>query len=129
MEGVPPSREGQLTLLIARVLRVGVSVAGACVALGLVVLLALHQGGRANYFTDFHPRPQPITHGLFGVFAHDLHRHQPRDLINLGLMLLILTPIVRVAFSIVIYLYENDRLYTGFTIFVLAVLLYSLGGG
>jgi len=128
MEGVPPSREGQLTVLIARVLGAGVLVAGALVALGLLVLLALHQGGRANYFTEFHPRPQPITHGLLGVFERDLRRHAPRDLINLGLVLLILTPVVRVAFSVVIYLYENDRLYTWFTIFVLVVLLYSLLG-
>ena len=129
MEGVPPSREGQLTALIARTLRAGVSLAGTLVALGLLVLLTLHQGGRTNYFSDFHPRPQPITHGLLGVFERDLHRHAPRDLINLGLILLILTPVVRVAFSIVIYLYENDTLYTAFTVFVLAVLLYSLFGG
>jgi uncharacterized membrane protein len=129
LEGVPPSREGQFTRLIARVLRVGVNVAGFFVALGLVVLLLLHQGGRAGYFTEFHPRPQAIRHGLLGVFTRDLHRHAPRDLINLGLMLLILTPLVRVAFSVVVYLYENDRLYTAFTLFVLAVLLYSLLGG
>ena len=128
MEGVPPSREGQLTVLIARVLRFGVSLAGALVASGLLLLLALHQGGRVNYFAEFHPRPQSITHGLLGVFERDLRRHAPRDLINLGLMLLILTPVVRVAFSVVIYLYENDRLYTWFTLFVLAVLLLSLFG-
>ena len=129
MEGVPLSREWQLTALIARVLRFGVSLAGACVALGLAVLLALRQGGNAHDFTEFQPRPHPITHGLLGVFERDLHRHAPRDLINLGLMLLILTPVVRVAFSVVIYLYENDTLYTVFTLFVLAVLLYSLFWG
>ena len=118
-----------MTVLIARVLRAGVLVAGAFVLLGLGILLALGQGGRAAAFSDFQPRAQPITHGLLGVFERDLHRHAPRDLINLGLMLLILTPVVRVAFSVVIYLYENDHLYTAFTIVVLAVLLYSLFGG
>jgi uncharacterized membrane protein len=127
LEGVPPSREGQLTALIAGVLRVGVVISGLTVAAGFALLLALHQGGKAD-FQQFQPRAHIITHGLLGVFLHDLHRHAPRDLINIGLLLLILTPVVRVAFSIIVFLYESDRLYAAFTVFVLAVLLYSLLG-
>lgn len=128
LEGVPPTREGQLTALIANVLRVGVLIAGLTVAGGFFLLLALHQGGHAD-FGQFHPHAHPVSHGLLGVFEHGLHRHQPRDLIDLGLLLLILTPVVRVAFSIIVFLYESDRLYAMFTVFVLAVLLYSLFSG
>jgi uncharacterized membrane protein len=46
----------------------------------------------------------------------------------LGLLLLIATPIVRVAFSIAGFSIERDRLYVGFTCVVLAILLYSLLG-
>ena len=128
LEGVPPSRDGQFTALIANVLRVGVLIAGLTVAGGFILLLALHQGGRAD-FGQFQPRAHPVSHGLLGVFERGLHRHSPRDLIDLGLLLLILTPVVRVAFSIIVFLYESDRLYAAFTVFVLAVLLYSLFGG
>ncbi len=128
LEGVPPSREGQLTALIADVLRVGVLIAGATVAAGFVLLLALHQAGRAD-FGQFQPRAHPVAHGLLGVFTRGLRRHAPRDLIDLGLLLLILTPVVRVTFSIIVFLYENDRLYAAFTAFVLAVLCYGLFGG
>jgi len=51
-----------------------------------------------------------------------------RGLIQLGLLLLIATPIARVAFSVVGFAIERDRLYVGFTLIVLAVLLYSLLG-
>ena len=51
-----------------------------------------------------------------------------RGLIQLGLLLLIATPIARVAFSIVGFALERDRMYVVFTLIVLAILLYSLLG-
>jgi uncharacterized membrane protein len=47
---------------------------------------------------------------------------------QLGLLLLIATPIVRVAFSAVAFALEGDKMYVLFTLLVLAVLLYSLFG-
>jgi uncharacterized membrane protein len=44
------------------------------------------------------------------------------------LLLLIATPIVRVAFSMVGFAIERDRMYVAFTLIVLAILLYSLLG-
>ena len=51
-----------------------------------------------------------------------------RGIIQLGLLLLIATPVVRVAFSIWGFAEEHDRLYMIFTGIVLVVLLYSLLG-
>jgi uncharacterized membrane protein len=51
-----------------------------------------------------------------------------RGLIQLGLLLLIATPIARVAFSIVAFALEKDRMYVGFTAIVLTILLYSIAG-
>ncbi len=51
-----------------------------------------------------------------------------RGWIQLGLLLLISTPIARVAFSIVGFTIERDRMYVAFTVIVLAILLYSLLG-
>jgi uncharacterized membrane protein len=51
-----------------------------------------------------------------------------RGLIQLGLLLLIATPIARVAFSIVGFAIERDRMYVVFTLIVLAILLFSLLG-
>ena len=51
-----------------------------------------------------------------------------RGVIQLGLLLLIATPIARVAFSVVGFALERDRMYVVFTLIVLAILLYSLLG-
>jgi uncharacterized membrane protein len=52
-----------------------------------------------------------------------------RGIIQLGLLLLIATPVARVAFSVVAFALERDRLYVGITLIVLAVLAFSLAGG
>jgi uncharacterized membrane protein len=44
------------------------------------------------------------------------------------LLLLIATPIARVALSVVGFAIERDRMYVAFTLIVLAILLYSLLG-
>jgi uncharacterized membrane protein len=52
-----------------------------------------------------------------------------RGLIQLGLLLLIATPLARVAFSVLAFAIQRDRLYVVVTLIVLAVLIYSLMGG
>jgi uncharacterized membrane protein len=51
-----------------------------------------------------------------------------RGIIQLGLLLLIATPVARVAFSIFGFAKEGDRLYVVFTLIVFSILLYSLIG-
>ncbi|MDA8243889.1 MAG: DUF1634 domain-containing protein, partial [Elusimicrobia bacterium] len=52
-----------------------------------------------------------------------------RGLIQLGLLMLIATPIARVVFSVFGFLRERDWLYVAVTLVVLAILLYSLING
>ena len=47
----------------------------------------------------------------------------------LGLLLLIATPVVRVLFSVAAFAFQDQFRYVLFTLFVLAVLLYSLFSG
>jgi uncharacterized membrane protein len=49
-------------------------------------------------------------------------------ILQLGLLLLIATPIARVVFSVFAFALEGDRMYVTFTLIVLSVLLYSLFG-
>jgi uncharacterized membrane protein len=49
-------------------------------------------------------------------------------ILQLGLLLLIATPIARVIFSVFAFALEGDRMYVAFTLVVLTVLLYSLFG-
>jgi uncharacterized membrane protein len=50
-------------------------------------------------------------------------------LIQLGLLLLIATPVARVLFSVLAFIYEKDWTYVGITMIVLTLLCYSLFGG
>jgi len=49
--------------------------------------------------------------------------------VQLGLVLLIATPMVRVALTLVAFLWQRDRLYVCITAFVLALLVYGLFWG
>jgi uncharacterized membrane protein len=50
----------------------------------------------------------------------------PRGIVQLGILVLIATPIVRVAFMLVAFARQRDRLYVALTAIVLALLLYGL---
>jgi uncharacterized membrane protein len=52
-----------------------------------------------------------------------------RAIIQVGLLLLIATPVARVIFSIIAFELEKDRLYVLLTVIVFLILLYSLFGG
>ena len=49
-----------------------------------------------------------------------------RGIIQLGLLLLIATPVARVVFSVIGFVRQRDFVYVVLTLIVLAVLLYSL---
>ena len=73
-------------------------------------------------------RGEPSEFRTIPGVIHSVINGRGRGLIQLGLLLLIATPIARVAFSIVGFAIERDRMYVAFTLIVLAVLLYSLLG-
>jgi uncharacterized membrane protein len=50
----------------------------------------------------------------------------PAAIIQLGLLILIATPVARVAFSVFAFAQERDWLYVVVTLIVLGLLLYSL---
>jgi uncharacterized membrane protein len=111
--------------IIGSLLRVGVLLAAAVVMTGGLIYTARHGFERVDYRV-FHGEPRNLTemHGIFG----EALKFDSRGIIQLGLLLLIATPVARVAFSIVGFAVERDRMYVAFTALVLAVLLYSLIG-
>ena len=69
----------------------------------------------------------PTFAALPGILREALHLNG-RGIIQLGLLFLIATPVARVIFSIFGFAEEHDRMYVGFTVIVLAILLFSLVG-
>lgn len=107
----------RLELIVGNLLRAGVILAATVVLAGGAWYLASHGGAVANYhnFRGTH-EPMPWTQGLT----------PPLVTIQIGLLLLIATPVARVVFCIVAFALEHDRMYVVFTLVVLAILAYSL---
>src|SRR5262245_40174065 len=124
----PHRREARFEQLLGNLLRAGVLLAAAVVLLGGVVYLARHGGERPD-LKVFRGEPADLRHPR-GVAGEALHG-SGRGVIMLGLLLLVATPVARVAFSVAGFLRERDVLYVVLTLVVLAVLVYSLffGGG
>jgi len=113
----------EIELIIGVLLRTGVMLAASVVLLGAVVYLA-HYGLHAADYRTFHGDPE-FLRSLTGIVRGALHL-DGRAIIQLGLLILIATPVARVAFSAVAFAIERDYLYVWVTLFVLALLLYSL---
>ena len=113
----------EIEITIGQLLRVGVLSAASVVASGAVVYLAHHAFSIADY-TVFHYQPAELS-GVPAIIRNAFGGHG-RGLIQLGLLLLIATPIARVVFSVFGFLKEKDRLYVVVTLIVLTILLYSL---
>ncbi len=117
-------------LFISSSLRWGVIISSAVIMVGLVTLYFSGRTGFDNAGIGSLPHllaysaqpPFPIS---IGEVFRGLLTLSPYAVIDLGLLLLIATPVFRVAASVVAFLVERDRAYTAITTFVLAVLVLS----
>ena len=115
-----------LELLVAQVLRAGVFTSAALLAFGLIIYLA-QQATQAGQTGDWHTTVDYVRQHsqlyMLGNLIPALFSFQPLAFVEAGVILLILTPIIRVAASVLLFARERDLLYVGITILVLAVLL------
>jgi uncharacterized membrane protein len=108
---------------VALWLQGGVLLAALVVLLGGAAYL-LTSGGQPGALRVFRGEPAELR-SLRGI-ATGVAGGDSRALIQLGVVLLIATPIVRVALTLVAFLRQRDRLYAGLTALVLVLLLFSL---
>jgi uncharacterized membrane protein len=111
--------------VVGNLLRVGVTLSAVIVLLGGLIYLTRHWSEPAAYHIF---RGEPSEFRTVSGILQQVRALRGRGIIQLGLLLLIATPVARVAFSVWGFARERDRLYVVFTVIVLAVLLYSLFG-
>jgi len=113
----------RLETVIGRLLQFGVFLAASVVTAGGALYLVRHYSEPVNYrhFVEAGPSIQTVA----GI-VHSATHLSGEGLIQLGLVLLILTPVARVVMAIVGFLMEKDRLYTVVSLIVLLVLIFSL---
>jgi len=112
-----------LDITIGRLLRYGLFLSVGLVLVGTLVYLIKH-GSEIPDYTDFKMAPIMLRRPS-GIIDQALH-FTGNGIIQLGLLLLIATPIARVIFSVFAFFRQRDYLYTLITLIVLIILLFSL---
>jgi uncharacterized membrane protein len=112
-----------IELRMGRLLQWGVLTAGLAMLVGGALYLGRH-GQEMPDYRNFHgvlPEFKTVSGIVRGVVAL-----RGRAIIQLGVLLMIATPVLRVAFAVVAFALERDWLYTAVSATVLAILGYAL---
>jgi uncharacterized membrane protein len=117
--------DARLQVVIGYTLRVGVITAAALLLAGGIFFLIENRATTLHYRT-FHAASRH-SDNLAGM-VQNIRDLRSEGIIQLGLLVLIATPILRVIFSLIAFALERDLVYVLVTGIVLAVLLYSLVG-
>jgi uncharacterized membrane protein len=116
----------KLENVIGNLLRAGVILSAAWVLAGAVLYLYRYGHAFPDYRV-FRGEPSDLRY-VSGIAADAVARHG-RGIIQLGLLILMATPVARVAFSVVAFAVERDWMYVAMTVIVLGLLIFSLSGG
>ena len=119
----PVASDEEMELRVGALLKAGVLVASALVAMGGVVYL-IKYGATPPHHETFTGEPDDLKR--IGGIVQAASELRGRGLIQLGLLVLLATPVARVAFSLYTFVRQRDRTYMLITGFVLLLLLGSL---
>jgi uncharacterized membrane protein len=115
--------DADLESRMGRLLQAGVSVAGLTMALGGA--LYLWQQGRASASYAHFRTVDPELKTIAGVFR-GVRALRATAIIQFGVLLMIATPVMRVAFAVFGFAQERDWLYMFISMVVLGLLAYGL---
>jgi uncharacterized membrane protein len=117
----------RMELVISYLLRAGVIASAVIIVFGVVVMFARHPVYLTSP-TELDRLVSPgaaFPHALADLWAM-LSEFHGRAIMTLGLLVLIATPVLRVAASVVLFAIQRDWTYTLITAIVLTLLLLSL---
>jgi uncharacterized membrane protein len=114
--------------VIGNLLRFGVLISAAVIIVGIIRLSATGAFDPTSPTLAYHP--DVIPHGNYDVslagLINGLSTLDPFSLIELGVILLIATPVSRVLVSVFLFAAEGDKVYVLVTAIVLTLLLFSM---
>jgi uncharacterized membrane protein len=110
---------------VSLLLRTGVIVSSIVVLIGGIFYL-LQSGMLKPLYKPFHREPQNLC-GL-GAIVRGVFTSNPRNWIQFGLLILVATPVARVALCVITFIKEKDRTYIVLTLIVFCVLIFGLIG-
>jgi uncharacterized membrane protein len=114
--------------LISGLLRYGVILSAAIIAVGTVLLMLGSGSQEVSQLVVYNPNQLP--HGNFdpslGHMVAGLGALDPLSIIELGVLVLLATPAARVLLSVLLFSAEGDRTYAYITGVVFALLIFSM---
>ena len=116
-------KDTDMQAVIGWVLRLGVFISMTVVFIGGIIYLYRHGGVVADYRLF---KGIPVFLQSAGGIVNGIITLRGRAIIQAGIILLIATPIVRVAFSAIGFGMEKDYLYIGITLVVLGIIFISM---
>jgi uncharacterized membrane protein len=113
----------EIDRIIGNLLRFGLLLSAAVVVAGAAIYLARHGSQTISYHVfSRNPPDFRLVENVLGAGA----RFRGRGFIMAGLVLLVATPVARVAFSVLAFLRRRDYVFAAVTVFVLTILLFSI---
>ncbi|MDA4111803.1 MAG: DUF1634 domain-containing protein [Thaumarchaeota archaeon] len=128
-------RYARMQTVLARTLLYGVVLSTVIIVIGLAAMalsnktgyLCDNSGDSLNCLLNYNP--SAIPHGDYPnnlvALASGLEQLKPFSIIQLGVLVLLATPVIRVTASLILFSIEKDRSFVLITLFVLLVLLFS----
>ncbi|MFN3621996.1 MAG: DUF1634 domain-containing protein [Nitrososphaerales archaeon] len=124
---------GKKEVLLSLILRSGVILSAAFIIFGLILMLLTgHSGYGAGFdiakllYYDESKTPHRFYPTNLKTILNGLLSLKPFAVIDLGLIILIATPVLRVGMSILIFAIEGDKKYVAITTMVLTILILSI---
>jgi len=110
---------------------------GNLLRLGVILSVATSLIGFIKLFTEGFKMPKKYTsldmgsssEKVWGMFWNSLCKGEGMAIIQLGILLLIFTPLVRIIFALIGYLKEKDYVYVVISSIVLAIMAISFFTG
>jgi uncharacterized membrane protein len=121
-----PLTDKRLEISIARMLRIGVLISATVVSAGGLLYLRNASKPRPDY-SHFHA-VQPSLRTIADILRSVSHI-DPESVIQLGILILIATPIMRVALCVLGFSQQRDKLYIAVSTSVFIILIYSFFRG
>ncbi len=126
-KSIRAGQDKDMEQVMGSLLRYGVILAAIVASAGGIMYLVLHGGNLQPSYAIFNGEPEQyksLSGVLQGVKAWD-----SSSIMQLGVLLLIATPIVRILFSILSFIREKDYLYVIISTIVILIIGFSLFNG
>ena len=123
----------KIELVVSKTLLYGVLASTGIIVVGLILMASTNSTGYAcdsagdvsKCLLSFNVLSSEIYPASLGSIVSGLLQLKPFAVIQLGVIVLLATPVVRVGTSLLLFASEKDRAFVLITLFVLAVLIVS----